>query len=586
MMKKRVSAGCALALLCSIAPLHAQDATQLAAENPDLVLAAALALTGCILAIVAAFPRLKPLPERAPSAPVVVLVHGWRFGRRFWEPFLSLAQRDQQFANYQFFRFNYRLLWFTRQSLPDVAKTLQAEMIRFDRRELYLVGVGIGALVARSAYLDLIDAEKPSGADTRITHLILLAPPNHGLGAHRRSVLLFLRRLVGGHPLRDASSGSDFMVNLRLRWLRALSEGRLTANISQIRAANDRYVTEADTWDVSCAPDRAHVVPGTHRRLARPRDADDVRYLALKDCILGRDPQPREGIEPDTPRPATQSEVRALLFLVPGIRDWGFRWRHRVKKLVDRKYAGVKIVPAQYGWFSTWDFLVRRRKRVRQWTDAYSREMALLADQPEVRSVVLAHSYGTYAVARALCLYSDIKLDRVYFAGSVLKQTFEWHSLRPNQLSQLSRFRNACGTNDYWVGLMSNGLGLIFRDLGAAGFLGFETPPPNSDVIKLTGGHSAFSQDGALENAIDFLLADGIIACEPGPDPGTVGEQLAQWAPMLFLIVVGAAFVTIGALAWWLSGYGLPFLVGGLPRREILAAIYGAIGVMLLLKYV
>jgi pimeloyl-ACP methyl ester carboxylesterase len=565
----------------------------------DLIVIGGLTAAALLLAWLASRRTRKGVVAGNRRGRVVVLVHGWRRGNRFWAPFISLAQDDEDFKNTEFVRFRYRLGKFTRHSLSDVARTLQTELLPFkDRVEVCLAGFGVGALVVRATYLNILrDQPKgPVSAGLQVKRLVLFAPPNHGLGAHRKTFMLRLRRLAGGRPLHDAYAGSDFIVNLRLGWLTEQKNGRLTTEIAQMRAADDRYVSEEDTWDVHCTADRSHVVTGGHQQMARPRNRNDIRYVAMKDCILGENPQPRDGVDPD--REPAVNDAKTVLFLVSGIRDWGFRWQGQARRIVEKKYQHVKIVPAQFDWFSTWDFLWHRDQRIRQWTDVYTRELSLSRARPGARMVVLAHSYGTYAVCHALRRYKDIRVDRLFLAGSVLDRKFPWPSLegdpRKEDTGQIGVVWNACSTFDFWVGVVAAGLRRPFSDLGSAGFIGFTMPPRNFEQPKLPAGHGAFARKPNLESALDFLLGDVSKPSEVGPAPSPFLLPFSTRASIVFPLLVALVFASIAALAWWAAAFLLPAaalalalkVVDAEELRIILAAIYTLVGCYALLKYV
>jgi pimeloyl-ACP methyl ester carboxylesterase len=513
------------------------------------------------------------------AGPVVFLVHGWHLGSRFWNPFVALAKRDPDFRGFEFSCFTYSLRPYGRQSMDDLAKAIRSDLIRFEGREIHLVGIGIGALLVRSAYLNLIrDPTAGLPGSPIVRRLVLLAAPNLGLSAHQRPIVLYVRRLVAGRLIKDALAGSRFVVNLRLGWLSARSSGLLRADVFQIRAAADHNVTEEDTWDLQIPADRSHVVLGGYEELARPASVDDIRYLVLKDCLLDRSPDPGAGVDREK---LVDNQVRAVLFLVPGMRDWGFSWRSQITRLVREKYPGVIVVDAQFGWFSTWDFLTRRQQRVRQWIDVYSRQVARYA--PTARMVAIAHSYGTYAIAQALKDHPDVHLDGVFFAGSPLPQGFEWHDIERRK--QMSSFCNVWATRDFWTGLMSQGLGSLFSDLGASGFLGFDLPPSPSRQLGIKGGHGAFVHH--LERALDFLL-DGSHIEESDPERNRLVLELGTRAGVVLMAVALLAFAGLMFLSWWLSGWITPLpIIGPRPHdRLAVAIVLAGIASYALLEYI
>lgn len=533
-----------------------------AAYLTDVFVIIGLVLLAWLLAL---WGRRKPVlaEERSQRGPVVVLVHGWRRGNSFWTPFLALATTDEAFSDTTFHVFPYRAGFFNRQSLDGLGATLRSDLVRFAEREIHLVGFGIGALIVRAAYLEALrdyEAKRPSPT---ITRLVLIAPPNQGLGAHTKPWMLYLRRAIGGRLISDAYVGSKFLLDLRLGWIKMKRAGLLTADIYQIRGSSDRYVTEEDAWDINCPPGQALVVPGGHHEMARPRDREDTIYVVLRDFLRGRKPGTRKGVKEEKP----PAKVDAVLFLVPGIRDWGFRWRTTISKIVKDKYPRVKVVPAQYGWFSTWDFLSSREVRVHQWAETYSREFAI--HERDVPMLVLAHSYGTYAVAHALKEHADIQLDRIYFAASVLPLNFEWDELEARD--QVKTLLNICGSRDLWVGLMSCGLSRFFSDLGGAGFFGFDKYPNDSDHHVVKGGHGAFSEH--LDEMLRILINREKRASESKERSAFV-EAIGTRSRLVLPVLVAIVLAALTALSWKLQVMYVPEdLYGGIVYAR--AAISG-----------
>jgi pimeloyl-ACP methyl ester carboxylesterase len=426
---------------------------------------------------------------------VVILVHGWRFGIESWRAFARLAKSDDQLQDCQLHRFAFSLRRFRRSSFDDIAKQLSTVMSTdFAGREIVLVGVDAGALIAIRACVDYVrNSSRQTTAGLR--RIVLLSAPSHGFGAHRRPPQLWIRRWLWSGGLRDAMEGSDFLINLRFAWLWERTNGRLDANVVQIRSANDPYLTKADVWDVDDKPGICHVVQ--EGSLLKPSDSSDTPYLVLKNAVLGEDPSELAAVSSEaapTPHPLV------FLFLVPGIRDFGFHWRAAVEALVREHHPDAEVIGGNFGWFSAWDFMWRRSARVRQWADVYTRHLGRVYRSPDAVVAVLAHSYGTYSVVRALERYPDMRLGRLYLAGNVLPREYTW----PVEDEQYQEIVVSWGSRDFWTGIFSNALGRIKADVGGGGFLGFEYVPERMAEVPLNGGHSAFTSH--LGEIVAFLV--------------------------------------------------------------------------------
>src|SRR5205085_2074206 len=80
---------------------------------------------------------------------------------------------------------------------------------------------------------------------------------------------------------------------------------------------------------------------------------------------------------------------------------------------------------------------------------------------------VIAHSFGTYGIARVLEEYPDIRLRRLVLCGSIVPRAFRWDKLGSRQLEQ--PVVNDCGERDVWP-LFAQSLSFGY---GASGTLGF-----------------------------------------------------------------------------------------------------------------
>ncbi|MDX0849182.1 hypothetical protein GOD74_12250 [Sinorhizobium medicae] len=114
-----------------------------------------------------------------------------------------------------------------------------------------------------------------------------------------------------------------------------------------------------------------------------------------------------------------------VIILVHGIRTRAF-WQGMVRSILTQE-LGATVVPIKYGYFDLLRFLCpfgfcrrgpinRVHRAIREVVDDYD-------DQ---RPIIIAHSYGTYAVAKVLEEYSDVYLCRMILCGSVVPNNFRW----------------------------------------------------------------------------------------------------------------------------------------------------------------
>jgi hypothetical protein len=130
--------------------------------------------------------------------------------------------------------------------------------------------------------------------------------------------------------------------------------------------------------------------------------------------------------------------------LVHGIRTEA-AWAELVADTL-RRDCDAEVVPIRYGYFDVFRF----------WSPFWTRHRVIARISRELRDVrtstganpsVLSHSFGTYALAEALRIHSDIHVNHVILCGSIVRDDFRWDRLAP-QIH--GRIVNECGTRDIW----------------------------------------------------------------------------------------------------------------------------------------
>jgi len=131
-----------------------------------------------------------------------------------------------------------------------------------------------------------------------------------------------------------------------------------------------------------------------------------------------------------------QGSNRTVIFLIHGIRDnaeWqediDYHMRYLHKKVTSPgEDAVIHISQVRYGYFNALQFLFpsERKRAVRAFSDEYLRVLSRFPDLPQENIHVYAHSNGTFVFGQALKQFSEIKVNRVLFGGSVLPTSFPW----------------------------------------------------------------------------------------------------------------------------------------------------------------
>lgn len=186
----------------------------------------------------------------------------------------------------------------------------------------------------------------------------------------------------------------------------------------------------------------------------RPRARIDVHWLLR--------------LRPDRTAEGETVENR-IIILLHGIRTFG-DWQNRLSSILDSEIPGIQVHIYKYGYFSTLAFLVPVLRIL-----VISRFRRYLKNQiprsEQTRVDIVAHSFGTYVIAKALDGLSPNERPKIHtllLCGSVLKQLFPWEEFVGKNLS-ITRVINDCGTSDRWPVVAQ----LFVFGMGIAGRRGF-----------------------------------------------------------------------------------------------------------------
>jgi pimeloyl-ACP methyl ester carboxylesterase len=181
----------------------------------------------------------------------------------------------------------------------------------------------------------------------------------------------------------------------------------------------------------------------------------------------------------------TTSDVTDIVILVHGIRDIATPWYSRAERAF-QEHKHVKVYGVKYGFFNALNFLAPL-----DWSSA-SYEILVKAydtateQHPGARVSIIAHSFGTYLVARLLHEHNRANIHRVLFCGSVVREDFDWNSAQP-YIQGKPPVWNTCGSYDPWPVMAKS----INSRYGAAGRNGFQNNVVAQSSYFL-GGHSVF----------------------------------------------------------------------------------------------
>jgi pimeloyl-ACP methyl ester carboxylesterase len=161
---------------------------------------------------------------------------------------------------------------------------------------------------------------------------------------------------------------------------------------------------------------------------------------------------------------SAKKKKEQLVLLVHGIRTQA-EWQGMVRDSLTR--VGTVVEPIKYEYFDAFRF----------WFPFFTRKLPLKQVLWKVRHaigrhegrevVIIAHSFGTYAILNILVDQPDIRCTRLLLCGSVVDRAFRW-----DKLANLPEVLNDCGSRDIWPVLAQS----LSWGYGASGTFGFGTP--------------------------------------------------------------------------------------------------------------
>jgi pimeloyl-ACP methyl ester carboxylesterase len=155
---------------------------------------------------------------------------------------------------------------------------------------------------------------------------------------------------------------------------------------------------------------------------------------------------------------------KALVISVHGIRTRG-AWQKDLTPLLNQ--ADFIHESLDFGFLGAIKILFRykRNQQVQWFLDKYTE---IKYKYPNEIPSVIAHSFGTYIIARAMQLYGEIRFDRIILCGSIIPQGYSWkHRFNVQQVNYVL---NECGRKDWVVKLAA----WVIKDAGPSGAFGFD----------------------------------------------------------------------------------------------------------------
>lgn len=450
----------------------------------------------------------------------------------------------------------------------------RVEAVAKEHDHITIVGYSAGGVLARELFLTAwgVDRDRPFDVDLqplgwakKIDRVVLLAGMNRGWSfapTSNRLVAMLLhavytifRSLGKSQYLAAFRKGSPFITAIRLQWIALMkrSPDAREAVVVQLLGTIDDIVSPEDNIDVESSQDilyievpdsgHANVIDFDEKEIGNEREERFLKALIT----------PRQGLVPPLTadvsmfKLAEDPEVEHVVFVIHGIRDYGFWTSHIAQRLFERgKRENVKVAAAtpKYGYFPMLPFIVpaTRHRKIEWLMNEYIK--ALVQYPNAERFSYIGHSNGTYLLAGALNEYAAVHFDSVVFAGSVVRSEYDWPRFIHHR--RVRKVLNYVATSDWVVAIFPRFLGRwLGMDIGGAGFDGFSNDrPANIEYIK--GRHSAALGDRHWEEIADFVFSETTVKSETSEQSAIV-SWLARGAPLIWLaglaLVVGAPFL-------------------------------------------
>ncbi len=214
----------------------------------------------------------------------------------------------------------------------------------------------------------------------------------------------------------------------------------------------------------------------------------------------------------------------------------------------DERLGEFATETASYGFFPMLPFLFsrRRREKVEWFMDQYAE---IIARYPTATLHYVGHSNGTYCLARALQLYPSCRFERVVFAGSVVRSSFNWSRFMAGHPPQIGSVLNYVATADWVVAGFPRLFEFLgFGDLGSAGHNGFaEKDHPClkgrfDEVTFVRGPHGAAIQEKHWDAIADYVYS-GRAEERDADGQNPVVKVIGAFPPLAWLLAAAMALV-------------------------------------------
>ncbi|MCI0535500.1 MAG: alpha/beta hydrolase [Verrucomicrobiales bacterium] len=233
-------------------------------------------------------------------------------------------------------------------------------------------------------------------------------------------------------------------------------------------------------------------------------------------------------------------EGKTIVVLIHGIRTHA-SWAEMVAAVVEPA-CGVKVIPLRYGYFDVFRFLCPFFTRSAPIQRIVRELRDIRADNPTTEISVIAHSFGTYALVKALA-EREVRLHRVILCGCIVSEDFR----RADYRAQLGPddIVNDCGTHDIWPVLARS----VTWGYGATGTFGLGTTGVRDRFNKFTHG-DYFNREFVERYWVPFLRGGEILPTDWERERNSPPwwQSLLTWLPFKYVPLV---LLILGGIFYW-----------------------------------
>jgi len=159
---------------------------------------------------------------------------------------------------------------------------------------------------------------------------------------------------------------------------------------------------------------------------------------------------------------------RHVVAVIHGIRTEA-AWAELVKSILEAE-TGAIVEPIRYGYLDVVRFLFPVGTRGAVIREVHEKLQAIQLYNRGCDLSVVAHSFGTYIIARLLKQDRFLRLSRVVFCGSIVRRRYPWVDVAHKIAA--SKVLNDCGTQDIWPPIAR----AVTYGYGPTGTFGFGDP--------------------------------------------------------------------------------------------------------------